>query len=111
VVFEGEVVKNNESNRGMVIDFGEIKCILRALVVDPLDHAFMVKDDDPFAAHLAQFAKHIGGPIKIKEVPFDPTAEKIAEFIFQRVNKAIGRVKVVEVTVWETPSCKAVYRP
>lgn len=116
VVIEGPVVdKQGSPSHGMVADFGELKVILQ-FIPNRMDHAFMVYKDDPLAAYLAQFEKHLYSPnpvgdgIRIMEVDFVPTAENIAGYIFKKV-AANSRLRVVEVTVWETPSCKAVYRP
>lgn len=108
VVVEGPV--NDEPGnpeRGMVTDFGILRGIMGTRILEKLDHSFMVFNEDPFAAHLAQFAKHIGSPVKIVEVPFIPTAEKIAEYILKRLDIPNAPFTFVEVTVWETPNCKA----
>lgn len=112
VFIEGPIIDSpGDPERGMVKDFGVLKEYLQ-FIPNTLDHAFMVYDQDPLNAALALFAKHEKerdfegyGPLRIVEVSFIPTAENIAAFIFRRLKGK--NINVVEVTVWETPNCKA----
>lgn len=108
VTIEGEVSNEQGSpKRGMVEDFGRLKILLS--FIQQYDHSFMVYEHDPFAEHLSKFELEEMGktykPTRIHYVGFIPTAENIAKFIFEG---CLGRgANVVEVTVWETPNCKA----
>jgi 6-pyruvoyltetrahydropterin/6-carboxytetrahydropterin synthase len=109
LVIQGPVnEREGDPERGMVTDFGQLKRVLKDMV-NYLDHSFMVEKNDIFAGTLAQFAKHAkeltGREVRVIEVDFAPTAEKIAEYIFLRMKQRTAGV--IQVTVWETPSCKA----
>lgn len=103
VVVEGEINKDTgSSSRGMVVDFGDIKTILDRYVHEVCDHAFMVSENDEL---MAKFYKE-NPQLKHVIVPFDSTAENIANWIFERLSPEIaklsGNVRLVSVQLWET---------
>lgn len=110
ITIEGPVIEEKGCEaEGMVKDFGEMKLMINSMIVNKWDHSFMVYKDDPFAAVLAQFERNLwyplaGEKLRTREVDFIPTAENIAAEIFRKLFNAM---RVVEVTVWETPNCKA----
>jgi 6-pyruvoyltetrahydropterin/6-carboxytetrahydropterin synthase len=89
--------------RGMVLDFGEIKGVISRWIDDNLDHRMILHRDDPAVAVLRQ----LGEPMYLLDV--NPTAENIAKLIFEMA-KAQG-LPAVEVRLWETPKCFATYQP
>jgi len=111
VCVSGELVsKSGASEEGMVIDFSDIKKISNQFIQEKLDHAFMVweKDED-----LISFFKQSKGH-KPVIVPFTPTAENIAAYIFNKLqNKFLDVYKtglhLHSVKLWETPSSYALY--
>ena len=98
IVLEGEEL----DPRGMLVDFGEIKSRVQAWVDRHLDHAMILRHDDPTLPIL----RELGEPVHVMEV--NPTAENIARLLFDRA-KAEG-LPVVEVTLWETDRCYATFR-
>jgi 6-pyruvoyltetrahydropterin/6-carboxytetrahydropterin synthase len=88
-------------DRGMVIDFGDIKAALNRWIDENLDHRMILRRDDPAVSVL----KELGEPMYLLDV--NPTAENIARLIFD-VAAADG-FPVVEVRLWETPKCFATY--
>lgn len=89
--------------RGMVLDFSEIKQVVSAWIDSNLDHKMLLHRDDPVLPMLQ--AK--GEPLFVMDV--NPTAESIARLIF---DFATSRgYPVVEVQLWETDTCCATYRP
>lgn len=98
IVMEGAEL----DDRGMLIDFGDIKGAIRTWIDDELDHRMILCDRDPALALL----RAQGEPIFT--IPDNPTAENIARLIF---DYAIGHgFPVVEVSLWETPRSCATYR-
>ncbi len=81
---------------GLLVDFVELKRWLRA-VIERLDHR-LLNDVEPFDR-------------------LNPTAENMALYFYQEISRALaasphaGRVRVARVTVRETDSASAVYRP
>jgi 6-pyruvoyltetrahydropterin/6-carboxytetrahydropterin synthase len=89
-------------DRGMVLDFGDIKAVVNAWIDENLDHRMILCRDDPAVAVLQQ----LGEPVFLLDE--NPTAENIARLIYD-VTAAKG-FPVVEVRLWETPRCYATYR-
>ena len=88
--------------RGMVLDFSDIKNVVSKWIDDNLDHRMILHRDDPARAHL----ESLGEPLYLLDV--NPTAENIARLIFE-FTRSHG-FPVVETHLWETPRCFATYR-
>ena len=111
ICVEGELIDQpGASEEGMVIDFADIKRTAQKLIQEELDHAFMVWDKDE---ELLEFFKHSKGH-KPVIVPFTPTAENVAKYIFDTLSPRIvdnygNGLHLSSVKVWETPTSYAVY--
>ncbi len=90
-------------DRGMVLDFGEIKRVVSCWIDEHLDHRMILNRDDPAVPLLRQ----LGEPMYLLDV--NPTAENIARLIADIAGQK--GLPVVEVQLWETPGCFAVFRP
>jgi 6-pyruvoyltetrahydropterin/6-carboxytetrahydropterin synthase len=88
---------------GMVVDFSEIKRIVGRWIDEQLDHRMLLHEADPIIPELIRQ----GEPFVTLNA--NPTAENIARLIFERTT-AHG-LPVVEVTLWETETSFATYRP
>ena len=88
---------------GMVVDFSAIKRVLGKWIDDALDHRMLLHQDDPIIPELVKQ----GEPFVTLDA--NPTAENIARLIFERA--AASGLPVTEVTLWETDSSFATYRP
>jgi len=80
VTVEGPV----EPGSGMVVDFSDLKRVVREEVVDRLDHR------------------------SVNDVLENPTAEHMAEWIWERLHPRVSGL--VEVELHETRDCSVVYR-
>ena len=87
--------------RGMVLDFGEIKAVMNTWVDDNLDHRMILCRRDP----AVELLKKLDEPMYLLDD--NPTAENIAKLIFD-ITAAKG-FPVTEVRLWETPRCYATY--
>ena len=87
---------------GMVVDFSKLKQTLGKWIDDNLDHRMILHRDDPALEYL----RAQGEPIYVMDL--NPTAENIAKLIFDQA-RFFG-FPVVEVKLWETASCYAVYK-
>jgi 6-pyruvoyltetrahydropterin/6-carboxytetrahydropterin synthase len=88
--------------RGMLVDFGEIKRDVQRWIDENLDHNLLLCQDDPILPVLQQQGE------RVFVMSTNPTAENIAKLIFDRAKDA--GLPVVEVLLWETPKCNAAYR-
>lgn len=106
---------------GMVIDFGVMKSGLCQWVLDHWDHKFLVWENDPV---LRDIFADVSSPQRQEDdqpsallllqsivwVPFNPTAENIAEYLMYGVGPEVlagSGVRLVKVKVMETRKCSA----
>jgi 6-pyruvoyltetrahydropterin/6-carboxytetrahydropterin synthase len=88
---------------GMVLDFTDIKRVVQNWVDEKLDHRMVLRRDDPAVGPL----EALGEPLFLMDV--NPTAENLARLIYDYATSQ--GFPVVEVRLWETPRCYAVYCP
>lgn len=91
-------------DRGMVVDFSDIKASVSTWIDDHLDHRMLLNRADPVVPTLTE----MGEPLYLLDE--NPTAENIAKLIYQESRKLDLPVPIVEVRLWETPKCFATYR-
>ena len=100
-VAEIEVRTDALDTRNMVVDFSDIKRLVKGWIDRELDHRMILRHDDPLVKPLQE----LGEPIYILDS--NPTVERIARLIFD-VSHEQG-LPVMRVTVWETPTSWATY--
>lgn len=88
--------------RGMLVDFTDIKRVLRGWISDQLDHRMILHRDDPLLPIMQEYKQ----PVYV--LPHNPTAENIARLIFEHAREQ--GFPVVEVILWETRNSNAAYR-
>ncbi|SRR5260221_8006836 len=88
--------------RGMVLDFSDIKRVVSNWIDENLDHRMILNRHDPAREALEK----LGEPMYL--IDDNPTAENIAKLIFDHA-KSQG-IPIVEALLWETPRCFATYR-
>ncbi|MEA2633093.1 MAG: 6-pyruvoyltetrahydropterin/6-carboxytetrahydropterin synthase [Chloroflexota bacterium] len=101
----GRVIITLESpkldDRGMLVDFVEIKSKVQRWIDENLDHNMLLCRDDPILPVLREHGE------RVFVMDENPTAENIARLIFDRT--AETGLPVVEVVIWETEKCHAAY--
>lgn len=100
VTLIGEPINNPESPKyGMVIDFKDLKRIIKGLIVDELDHSMILRRDTPQDL-LAAFQKHYE---RIVLVDYQPTSENMIIDFATRIQEALPEdVKLHHLKLWET---------
>jgi 6-pyruvoyltetrahydropterin/6-carboxytetrahydropterin synthase len=88
--------------QGMVVDFAVLKQVVGGWLDETFDHRLILQEKDPLVGVLRSQGE------VVVTLPDPPTAEVLAKNIFDYVY-AQG-FPVVEVILWETPSCYAAYR-
>jgi len=101
-LLEVDVEGEGLDSRGMLMDFGELRDLVKGWVDAHLDHQMLLFRQDPVVPILRQ----MGEPFYLMDE--NPTAENIAKLIYRQVRK-LG-VNVTAVRLWETPSSYATYR-
>lgn len=90
-------------DRGMVLDFSDIKRVVSTWIDENLDHRMLLQRNDPFV----KVFQDLNEPVFLMDE--NPTAENIARLIHEFT--ASRGFPVVETHLWETPHCFATYRP
>jgi 6-pyruvoyltetrahydropterin/6-carboxytetrahydropterin synthase len=98
---EVDVESDSLDDLGMVVDFGEVRDVVKGWIDSELDHRMILCERDPLLATL----KDAGEPLYV--MAENPTAENIAKHVFD-VARDSG-LNVTEVRLWETPSSYATY--
>lgn len=93
--------KSRLDERGMVVDFTDVKNEIGAFINEQLDHKMLLHKKDP----LVPLLKKSGEPLYLMES--NPTAENIAKLIFDFAKSR--KFPVVAVKLWETENSYAVY--
>lgn len=121
---------------GMVLDFGFLKEEMMLRIHDPCDHGYIAWiEDEYFWKHMLLEASGKATNVirqvvawqgyaqintwpatKFYVTPFIPTAENLAEHWFKRLHPWVyersgGHATLVELTVYETPTSVASFRP
>jgi len=101
-VAEIEVQTDALDKRNMVVDFSEIKSVVKGWIDAKIDHQMLLRHDDPLVDPL----QALGEPVFVLDS--NPTVERIARLIFDETKRA--GFPVVSVRVSETPTSFAIYR-
>lgn len=111
VIVHGPVINDQaRADDGMVVDFGVVKQVLMAKVHDVLDHAFIVDQRDTLMLQALAIPATLGlDPWRVVVVPFAPTAENLAAWVFAEIAPTLraARLTLEAVEVYETPTSKA----
>lgn len=98
-----ETLESDTQNRGMVVDFSNLKKDLRELA-DHFDHSLIME-----IGSLRQATEDalIAENLRTVKVDFRPTAENFAKYIYDEMTSR--GYKVIEASVYETPNNVASY--
>ena len=100
-VVEIHIDADSLDGRNMVVDFSDIKRLIKGWIDRELDHKMILRQDDPLVEPL----RALGEPMYLLES--NPTVERIAQLIFDKSREQ--GLPVSRVTVWETPTSWATY--
>lgn len=89
------------SKKSMVIDFSDLKTIIKKAILEPMDHAFIYDETNERESKIAKLLQSLDS--KTFGVPFRTTAEELARFIFNRL-KYDEKLAVSTIRLWETPT-------
>lgn len=103
VCISGEVLQKDGQQKGMLLDFGDLKKAVRSLA-DDFDHALIYEEYTLKAKTLEALQEE---QFRLIAVPFRPTAENFAKHFWEILRKQ--GLPVNRVTVWETPDNCAEY--
>lgn len=100
VTFIGQPIDDPKSPKyGMVIDFKDLKKIIKGLIVDELDHSMILRKDTPEEL-LRMMQKNYE---RIVLVDYQPTSENMIIDFATRIKAALpSSVKLHHLKLWET---------
>jgi 6-pyruvoyltetrahydropterin/6-carboxytetrahydropterin synthase len=100
VTLIGQPIDDKTSPKyGMVIDFKDLKGIIKGLIVDDLDHSLLLRTDTP-ADLLDTLKKNFD---RIILVDYQPTSENMIIDFAKRIREALPEhVKLHHLKLWET---------
>jgi len=102
------VMSEHLNENYMVIDFSVLKAVVDGLL-DRLDHCLMINQTD---FEIGKKLRNMG--MRVLNVDYDPTAEKIAEDLYNQIGKTLKKmypkVELEYVTIYENENSKATYR-
>lgn len=90
---------------GMVLDFGVIKKTLCRWLEDTWDHRFLIWEEDPLLPALKEVSAE-----SLVVIPFNPTAEQIANYLVEEVAPTLLEpygCRLTHCRVEETRKCSA----
>ena len=86
---------------GMVVDFGDVKGVVKKFIIDVFDHALVLNDDAPYAKQstlLSEFENVI-------LTPFQPTCENLLLYFVELLqDKFPKELTLIAVRLEETPT-------
>ena len=95
--------------RGMVVDFKDLKEIVKNKIINPLDHSFLYwsKSTTEVEHQIAQLLEE--NERKVYEVDFRPTAENMAQYFWEILKDDLQEIglEVESIKVWETKTSYA----
>ena len=106
VTIVGDIIDQEDiSDFGMVMDFKDAKRLIKKVIVEPWDHAFIVYENDK---EVLDFLNSLENH-KTVIFPKVPTAENMALVAFNILSKAFeeefkGLIKPKRVRLYETPN-------
>ena len=90
---------------GMVMDYSDLKAIVKTHILDEMDHAFIYDTTSERETKVAKLLQELNS--KTFGMPVRTTAEQMAKFIFERL-QAVG-LPVSLIRLWETPTSYCEY--
>ena len=102
VTLKGGIISNEDSPKnGMVLDFGELKAIVKPDIVDKFDHALVVNSSHKMKESVGPYQE--AG--KFIELPFQPTCENLVAYFAEIISKKLPEhISLHSIRLYETPT-------
>ena len=95
----------NHAKNGMVIDFKDLKTIIKSEIVDVFDHAMVINNNSPHSELAAVLSKQ---EHKVIRVDYQPTSENmVIDFANRIASKLPSHIKLFKVRLNETATAYA----
>jgi 6-pyruvoyltetrahydropterin/6-carboxytetrahydropterin synthase len=91
---------------GMVIDFDDLKALVRKAVLDRWDHATLLSEQDPLVSAIS--AVQAEAPEKVVSFRNNPTSEVLTRESWEAISQALpSGLRLLRVRIEETPACSS----
>lgn len=102
VTLKGRInTDENSPKQGMVIDFGELKKIIKTPIVDAFDHALVLNDKQNIPQAIVNFQS----AEKLIALPFQPTCENLVAHFAGIIQKTLPETASLHsLRLYETPN-------
>lgn len=100
----GELVESGAKS-GMVIDFSDLKAVVKREILDKMDHAFIFDSTSERECQVAELLTSLNS--KNFGIPMRTTAENMTKYMFDRLQEAGLPVSLIRL--WETPTSYCEY--
>ena len=98
VTLKGIPKENKTSDAGMVMDFGDLKKIVKSLIVDQLDHALVLEENSPYLTDNIKKQTQ-----KLVLVDYQPTCENMLLDFKDRLKNVLPKdVELLHLKLRET---------
>ena len=89
---------------GMVMDFDDLRDVVKKAVLERWDHATLLWAEDPLVAAITRVQAE--APDKVVRLPANPTVEVLAREAWDAISQGLPAGVVLErVLIRETPTC------
>lgn len=103
VEISGELI-NEGSSSAMVMDYADLKTIVKQHIIDPFDHAFLYYQHNVNEHRIAELLLQMDR--KVYAFPCRTTAEGMSQYIFDHL---ANYLPISMVKLWETPTSYCEY--
>ena len=93
------------AKKGMVVDFTDVKAVVKEAILAPMDHAFIYDTTSERECKIAALLNELNS--KTFGIPMRTTAEELARFMF---NCLKDKLPISAIRLWETPTSFCEYR-
>lgn len=91
---------------GMIVDFDDLRALVRKAVLDRWDHATLLSAEDPLVPAITGVQAE--APEKVVRLKNNPTAEVLTREAWQAISQALPPgLSLLRVKVEETPACSS----
>ena len=91
---------------GMVIDFDDLRALVKKAVLDRWDHATLLWSEDPLVPAIERIQAE--APEKVVRLSGNPTAEILTREAWQAIHLSLPKdVSLERVAIKETPACSS----
>ncbi|WGE89667.1 6-carboxytetrahydropterin synthase QueD [Actinobacillus arthritidis] len=104
VEVSGNLVSDG-AKRGMVMDYSDLKSVVKHEILDPMDHAYIYDLNSDRESQVAKLLIDLNS--KVYGIPSRTTAEEMAKYMFEKLEK-VG-LPVSLIRLWETPTSYCEY--